>query len=106
MVVSLIQKILGKTDSPPPRAAAESFDYQGFIVQPAPLKEVSGWRVAGYIRKEIDGELREHEFVRADVISTAEEAVATTAAKARRVIDEQGEQIFASGATSPPPPEA
>jgi len=101
MVFGLIRKVFGKTDSSPQRATADAFDYEGFRVHPAPIKEATGWRVAGYIRKEVDGEQREHEFVRADVISTTHEAITTTAAKARRVIDEQGERLFEPRPTPP-----
>ena len=102
MVFGLIQKIFGKSATSSARAPAEAFDYEGYQVQPAPIREDAGWRVAGFITKEIDGEIHRHEFIRADVVSSAEEAVSTTAAKARRVIDEQGERIFRSSPASAP----
>ena len=73
---------------------AEAFDYKGYTVQPAPIKEAAGWRVAGVISREIDGETRRHEFIRADVFTGESEAVDITSGKARRLVDEQGDRMF------------
>ena len=68
--------------------------YNGFEVQAAPVKESGGWRVSGLIRKEIDGEIKQHHLVRADTCADAESATALTLTKAHRLIDEQGERLF------------
>ena len=97
MVLGIIKRLFTSADGPAGAtvtATAESFDHAGFRVQPAPIKEDGGWRVAGNISKEVDGEVLQHEFIRADVIANETEAVEVTSNKARRLIDEQGERLF------------
>ena len=68
--------------------------YLGFEVTAAPVQETNGWRVQGRITKEIEGELKEHVFIRADACGDRQSAVMLTLRKARQLIDEQGECIF------------
>ena len=41
------------------------------------------------------GEVKEHRFIRAELHPTREAAIAFSIAKARQIIDEQGERLFA-----------
>ena len=50
--------------------------------------------MAGRLEKDVDGELKVHEFVRADRLSSRDEAVSFALAKARQIIDEQGNGLF------------
>ena len=75
-------------------AAAEPVDYNGFQIVPMPRKSEGGWRVQGIISKELQGEVKTHEFIRADTISDRQGAIDMTVSKAQRTIDEQGERIF------------
>ena len=68
--------------------------YNDFEIRPQPVHDSNGWRVSGTIVKEVDGILKEHEFVRADSCADQESAVALTLRKAQQFIDEQGERIF------------
>ena len=54
----------------------------------------SEYQLAGRIEKEIGGELKVHEFVRADRLSSRDEATSFALAKARQIIDEQGDGLF------------
>ncbi|MCP5153088.1 MAG: hypothetical protein H6983_02910 [Ectothiorhodospiraceae bacterium] len=85
----------GSGEPPPPREEA-SMEYEGFTIVAAPQQDAGGWRVAGAVRKEIDGEVREHTFVRADVSPDKDAVVQMTLAKGQRIVDEQGERIFAA----------
>jgi len=69
-------------------------EYRGYTVTPTPQKDAGGWRVAGTISKEIDGQRKTHHFVRADVFPDREAVVAMTIEKAKRIIDEQGDRLF------------
>jgi len=82
----------GAPDAPAP-AAAE--DYKGFRIIPAPIREGGTYRVAARIEKDVDGVTLRHDLVRADTMASRQEAVAISAAKARQVIDERGERLFA-----------
>lgn len=76
-----------KPDSPAP---AQGEDYKGFRITPAPVREGGQFRVGARIEKEG----RRHGLIRADTMASADEAAAVALAKARQVIDEQGERIF------------
>ena len=78
----------------PAAEKAETVEHEGFTIQPSPARDGSGWRVQGSISKEIDGELRTYEFIRADTCTDRQDAINTTVMKARRIVDEQGERMF------------
>lgn len=68
--------------------------YQGFRIFAEPMKESAGFRIAARIEKDIDGVVKTHQMIRADTIQSHDEALKTTLAKAKVLIDQQGEQIF------------
>ncbi len=78
-----------KEAAPPPGE-----EYKGFTIRATPMSVGSEYQLAGRIEKEIGGELKVHEFVRADRLSSRDEATSFALAKARQIIDEQGEHIF------------
>jgi len=69
-------------------------EYNGFVIQAAPLREGSQWLTAGFISKKIGDEQKEHQFIRADTHGSREDAEAFSLTKARLIIDEQGEKLF------------
>ncbi len=82
--------------SPAPRAEA-SVEYNGYTITPAPEKEPGGWRLAGTIAKGTGGDRKVHELVRADTSPDRDAIVAMTVAKAKRLIDEEGDRLFPGG---------
>lgn len=93
--MSLLSRLFGgkpgKPDgaaTPEPAGAAE--DYKGFRIIPRPIREGGQFRVAARIEK--DG--CAHELIRADTTSSLEDATRLSLAKARQMIDEQGERLF------------
>ena len=50
--------------------------------------------LAGLIEKTVGGELKSYKFVRADRMSSRDEAMSFALAKGRQIIDEQGEGVF------------
>jgi hypothetical protein len=80
------------TDAPPEPQGGE--DYKGFRITPAPVREGGQYRVAARIEKVVDGETRRHDLVRADTMASLEDATAISMAKARQMIDEQGDRLF------------
>ncbi len=90
--MSWLSRLLGgKTEPPEPAPAGEAEDYKGFVITPGPIREGGQYRVAARIEK--DG--RVHQLVRADTMASLDEATAISLAKARQVIDEQGDRLFA-----------
>ena len=57
-------------------------------------KSGAQWRTEGFIAKELDGDVKEHHFIRADTHSSREDADACAVNKAKRIIDESGERVF------------
>lgn len=74
--------------------AADPVDYNGFQIQPEPQRRDGGWNTAGVITKTIDGELKEHRFIRVDTHSNLDDAVSFSVTKAQQIIDEQGDDLF------------
>ncbi len=77
-----------KSDDPPAPAPGE--EYKGFRITPMPRAEGGQFRVAARIEK--DG--RVHDLVRADTMASRDDAAAIALAKARIVIDTQGDAIL------------
>lgn len=78
-----------KQSAPPPGE-----EYKGFTIRATPISVGSEFQLSGRIEKEVDGELKVHEFVRADRLSSRDEAVSFAYAKGRQLIDEQGSGLF------------
>ena len=87
MISSLFKKFLGSGTTPP---VAEAIDHKGFAITPDPIRESSGWRVAARIEK--DGKV--HHMTRADTMGDRDQCAEISLAKARQMIDEQGDGIF------------
>ncbi len=87
--MSLLSRLFGGGGgASAPRVQPE--EHNGFAIYPEPIKEGPRWRVAARIEK--DGKV--HKLVRADTIEDEQTARDVSTAKARQMIDEQGERIF------------
>lgn len=75
-------------------APGEPVEHKGYTILPTPFLEGGQFQTCGVISKEINGEVKEHRFIRADRFSSKEDAVEVTIRKAQQVIDEQGDRIF------------
>jgi hypothetical protein len=69
-------------------------EYNGYRIRPTPFPRMGQYQTAGIIEKEVNGEVKEHRFVRAETHSSREEAVAYSIVKAKQIIDEQGDRLF------------
>ena len=84
--MSLFSKLFGKSE---PEALATT-EYNGFTITPQPMQEGSQFRLSALIEK--DG--KSHKIIRADTLASVEAASEAAIAKAKHVIDEQGERLF------------
>jgi hypothetical protein len=92
-----VLKLLKKLFSGPAGAAAppsDPMEYEGYSVVATPRQVSGGWSTEGTISKEVDGELRQSRFIRADTCMSREDAVQMAFRKARTIIEEQGERMF------------
>lgn len=77
-----------------PAGPVKSAEHNGFTIHATPYQEGGQYQLCGIVEKEIGGELRSHRFVRADRFPGLDEAAEFTLAKARQLVDQQGESIF------------
>ena len=92
--MSFWKNLFGGGSSPADPAPAPGEDYKGFIVRATPMSVGSEYQLAGTIEKTVGDELKSYKFVRADRMSSRDEAVSFALAKGRQIIDEQGDGVF------------
>ncbi|MEL6645479.1 MAG: HlyU family transcriptional regulator [Pseudomonadota bacterium] len=88
--MSFLKKLFGGGEA----AKTEPETYQGFAIHPDPMPEGRQYRLQARIEKDIDGEVKTHMVIRADVFESRDAAEAAAITKAKQVIDEQGDQLF------------
>ncbi|MDG4647407.1 HlyU family transcriptional regulator [Roseibacterium sp. SDUM158017] len=88
--MSIFGKLFGGGSKP----GKEPEVYKDFRIFPQPQSAPGGFRIGARIEKDVDGETKVHQLLRADIIQGAEEAEHFSLLKARQVIDEQGEALF------------
>ena len=93
--MSLLSAIFGKLAPAPQEKVPEPVEYKGFVIRPAPFKTEGQFQTAGTIERDVGGVRKEHRFIRADAFASFDDAVAFTLAKARQMVDLQGERMFA-----------
>lgn len=72
----------------------EAIPYNGYLIRPTPYARGGSYQTCGVITKEVAGETKEHRFVRAETHPSRDAAVEFSLAKARQLIDEQGDRLF------------
>ena len=87
--MSLLSKLFGRKPE-----QVEPVKYEGFQIFPEPINEGSEYRISARIEKEIGGEMKVHQLIRADTLGDADEAAEASLGKARTLIDQQGERLF------------
>jgi hypothetical protein len=91
MIRRLFARLFGDVAVDPEEDPVE---YNGYRIRPTPFPRLGQYQTAGMIEKDVGGETKEHRFVRAETHSSREEAIAFSIAKAKQIIDEQGERMF------------
>ena len=92
--MGFLSKLFGGGGGETAAPSAEAIEYKGFQIQPAARRQGGQWLTAGVIRKEVDGEMREHSFLRADTHASQQDADDFALVKGRQIIDEQGDRLF------------
>ena len=68
--------------------------YNGVELFARPVSEGGQWRVAGLLRKSVDGAVVERKFVRADLMPDRETARTATLGKAKLIVDQNGAALW------------
>jgi len=92
--MSFWKNLFGGGGEPKDAAPAPGEEYKGFTIRPNLMPVGSEFQLAGRIEKDVDGERKVYDFVRADRMSSREDAETLALAKARQIIDEQGTTLF------------
>jgi hypothetical protein len=74
--------------------AGETREYSGHVIHAEPIKDNGQWRLAGRITKDVDGETKEHKFVRADLFSSRDDAVSFAFQKGELIIQQMGKTLY------------
>lgn len=94
--MSFLKKLFGgggdKSAGPAP--AAMTLEHKGFTIEARPYKEAGQYQTAGVVWKEVNGERKEHSFIRADRFAAIEDAANHAILKGQQIIDQQGDSIF------------
>lgn len=95
--MSFFKKLFGgggsgaKKDQP-----IDSVDHHGFTIETKSMDADGQFRVCADISKEVDGEVRTHRLIRADIFPTKQGASDESIRKAKIMIKEQGDRLFDS----------
>lgn len=95
--MSFLKKLFGGGGGSAPNGGVRVLDredYQGFVIKAVEMRAGSEYQLSGTIEKEIGGELKVHQFIRADRMPSADMAASAALAKGRQIIDEQGMRLF------------
>jgi hypothetical protein len=94
--MSFFKKLFGGGASESGISAVHSeVEHEGYLIRAMPVKEAGGqYRIAGTISREVDGQIKEHRLIRADLFTSADDAADAMIRKAKQVIKEQGNRIF------------
>ena len=77
-----------------PAAPSRTLEHEGYLIEATPYLENGQYQVAGMISKEIGGMRKEHRFVRADRLTTIEDAAEMSVRKAKQIIEQSGDRMF------------
>lgn len=95
----------GKPAETGPAKPTAEIEHGGFTIRAEPYRAEGGqFQTAGTVVKAIDGEVREHRFVRADRFAGVEDATQFALSKGRQLVDEQGERLFREPGRAAGPP--
>jgi hypothetical protein len=93
--MSFLKRLFGQRAESKPAAPAKSVEHKGFVVRAAPFESGGRFQTAGVIEKVIDGERKEHQFIRADSHASMDQAVEFSLTKGCQIIDQVGDHVFA-----------
>ena len=95
--MSFLRKLFGggKSAEGAETQVGETVEYKGCTIRATPFPAEGQYQTCGVIARIVDGETKEHRFVRADRFPSAEAAADMALRKGRQLIDEQGDGLFA-----------
>lgn len=95
--MSLFSRLFGGGSAREPDKQQEPEHYKGYDIYADPVRDGTHWRIAARIEREVEGEVKVHQLVRADTMADRDTATAESTRKAKHLIDEQGDTMFERG---------
>ncbi len=94
--MSFLKKLFGGGSSgdSAPASAKRQLEYNGFVIAATPYKEGGQWQTCGMVTKTVNGEMKEHRFIRADRFSDEDAAADHAILKGQQIVDQLGERVF------------
>jgi hypothetical protein len=93
--LGFLSKIFGGNKQADVEATIEPIEYKHYLIYPAAIAESGQYRVAGRItHNELAEDVKEHRFIRSDVLMSREDADELMIKKAKMLIDQMGDKIF------------
>lgn len=93
--MNFLKKLFGAGGAAPAAPAeGATVEHDGFRITPVPAQEGGAWRIGARVEKDVGGETRVHELIRADRANSRAEADAASVAKAKQAIDQLGDGLF------------
>lgn len=77
-----------------PGKPAKSVEYQGYTINATPYQEGGQWQTCGVVSKTVNGDAKEHRFIRADRFGDKESAADHAILKGQQMVDQLGEGMF------------
>src|SRR5262249_10963158 len=74
--------------------SAAAVEYKGYRIRPTPYLSNGRYQTSGIIEKDSAEGVKVHKFIRADTYQGKDDAITFTIAKAKMIIDQQGDSIF------------
>lgn len=90
--MSFFKKLFGSNKPKSPEYS--SILHEGYTITPMAEATSGQFRLSAQISREINGEVRVHHLIRADILPTREAADEMAIRKAKQVIKEQGDKLF------------
>ena len=93
--MSFLKKLFGGgSKETTPAGPKRQLEYNGFMIAATPYKEGGQWQTCGLVSKTIDGEAKQHRFIRADRFSDEDAAADHAILKGQQIVDQLGERVF------------
>ncbi len=95
-LTDFLRRLMARESKDSARHASEEtgVNYKGYMIYPVARQEGSQWLTTGVIRKQFPDGVKEHHFIRADMHGAKAVAVSFSIGKAKKIIDERGDNLF------------
>lgn len=92
--MGLFSRLFGSKKKEQDTIEVQPYEYKGFLIYQEAKPEGGQYRIAGRITKNIEGDVKEHHFIRSDVLSSQADANEFMLTKAKMFIDQTQGKIF------------